>query len=68
MVHCRAVETLGKLSPELESAIEAGYCRCLVQSDLQLGQQTVVGINSATLPEARLDILISHVGTVSRAK
>ncbi|KAK9836421.1 hypothetical protein WJX74_000107 [Apatococcus lobatus] len=37
----RAVQTLGNLSPEIESAIEAGYGSCLVQSDLGLGKQTV---------------------------
>ena len=69
MVNRRAVQTLGKLSPELESAIEAGYCSCLVQSDLQLGQQTVVGNCSATLLEARLNLICySLIGTVCRAK
>ncbi|KAK9857177.1 hypothetical protein WJX84_002294 [Apatococcus fuscideae] len=37
----RAVQTLGQLSADLESSIDATFGNCLVQSDLQLGRQTV---------------------------
>lgn len=44
---------MGNLSNELESAIEAGYSSCLVQSDLELGKQTVVRAHGDAVPGRR---------------